>query len=134
MNATARRIDNLFEKSGIVWLFPVISTWAPRGCERKYTDPALLLLIKAVSQEWDWFCFFFFLFFLSLDLFVSRWSKQWWKEMPISLSKQNFSCLFNARLFNAKLSVGTKFYFLLCIVSSSFIQLLSLCRFSRFIT
>lgn len=65
MNATARRIDNLFEKSGIVWLFPVISAWAPRGCERKYTDPALLLLIKAVSQEWDYFCFF--------SLFFSLW-------------------------------------------------------------
>lgn len=44
------------------------------------------------------------------------------------------SSLCNATLFNAKLSVGAKFYFLLGIVSSSFIQLLSLCRFSRFIT
>lgn len=64
MNATAKRIDHLFKKSGIVfWHFSVITSQAPRGCQRKCTEAVLLLLIKAVNQGSQYFFFFFCLFF-----------------------------------------------------------------------
>lgn len=77
MNATAKRIDHLFKKSGIVfWHFSVITSRAPRGCQRKCTEAVLLLLIKAVNQGSQYFFFFFFVsIFLSLDVFVSLRSK-----------------------------------------------------------
>lgn len=115
MNATAKRIDHLFKKSSIVfWHFSVITSRAPRGCQRKCTEAVLLLLIKAVNQGSQYFFFFFFLsIFLSLDVFVSLRSKPWWKEKPDSSSKQeNFSCLFNAALFKANFWFVQSFFFL----------------------
>lgn len=55
MNAIAKRIDNLFVKSGIVFLrLPVIAARGPPEAARgNAQSPALLLLIKAVNQECD---------------------------------------------------------------------------------
>lgn len=54
-----KRIDNLFVKNGIFSLaFPSYHGSVPRGCERKCTEPELLLLIKAVNQESDVFPFY----------------------------------------------------------------------------
>ena len=130
-NTTVKRIDNLFAKTGIFFLaFPSYHSSVPRGCERKRTEPELLLLIKAVNQESD-----FFpppSIYLSLDLFVSLWSKPWWKQKPTSSTRDFFSCLFNGRILNANFWCVQSCFFFCVIVFSSFIHLFSLSRFNNY--